>query len=80
MVLNSLANFRSLQIHLLKSAINQTKERDAHKSFAHHKITSNKSITLLHKKDIIYLDLICQQISFQHKNLQRLIVTHPVGA
>lgn len=47
MVLNSLANFRSLQIHLLKSAINQTKERDAHKSFAHHKITSNKSITVI---------------------------------
>lgn len=52
MVLNSLANFRSLQIHLLKSAINQTKERDAHKSFAHHKITSNKSINYYIKRTL----------------------------
>lgn len=52
MVLNSLASFRSLQIHLLKSAINQTKERDAHKSFAHHKITSNKSINYYIKRTL----------------------------
>lgn len=50
MVLNSLANFRSLQIR--KSAINQTKERDAHKSFAHHKITSNKSINYYIKRTL----------------------------
>lgn len=49
-VLNSLANFRSLQI--LKSAINQTKERDARKSFAHHKITSNKSINYYIKRTL----------------------------
>lgn len=49
MVLNSLANFRS---QILKSAINQTKERDAHKSFAHHKITSNKSINYYIKRTL----------------------------
>lgn len=48
MVLNSLANFRSLQI--LKSAVNQTKVRDAHKSFDHYKITSNKSINYYIKR------------------------------